>query len=95
MIALVARMKAKPGFEAALAEGCRAMAKKARENEEGCLMYNPYVSVEDPSELVIVEKYADEEALDFHMETPYFKEAMVKLKDVLIGPLDVEKYRPE
>ena len=58
-------------------------------------MYIPYVSIEDPSEIVIVEKYTDEKALDFHNETPYFKEAMVKLKDVLVSPLVVEKYCPE
>ena len=33
IIVLVAKMKAKPGLETALAEGCKEMAKKVRENE--------------------------------------------------------------
>ena len=55
----------------------------------------PYVSLEDPAEIVIVEKYADEQALEYHIQTPYFKEGMGKLKDILAAPMEVEKFNEE
>ncbi|MDD4239206.1 MAG: putative quinol monooxygenase [Desulfotomaculaceae bacterium] len=73
MITLIARLKAKPGKEALLAEECVKLAKHVRENEQGCLMYIPHVSTENPAEIIFVEKYTDQEAFNAHGQTPYFK----------------------
>ncbi len=42
-----------------------------------------------------MEKYADEQALEYHIQTPYFKEGMGKLKDILAAPMEVEKFNEE
>ena len=95
MIVLIAEMKVKPGYENILADGCMKMAETVRENEEGCMMYTPYVSLADPAEMIMVEKYADEQALEFHTQTPYYKEGMNKLKEILAAPMEVERYNEE
>jgi quinol monooxygenase YgiN len=73
MITLIAKLKAKPGKEALLAEECVKLAKNVRGNEKGCLMYTPHVSTENSAEIVFVEKYTDQEAFNAHGQTPYFK----------------------
>lgn len=89
MISLVAVLEARPGKEAQLAEECAALAKSVRENEAGCLMYVPHVSVKNPAKIVFFEKYKDQEALEGHRQTPYFKAAFEKFKDLLAGPTEV------
>ena len=95
MIVLIARMKAKPGYEKVLAEGCVEMANLVREKEKDCLMYTPYVSVEDPSEIVMIEKYTNEKAIKYHMQTRYFLDAMPKLKEILEAPMDIQQLQEE
>jgi quinol monooxygenase YgiN len=92
MIVLIARLKAKPGQGKVLADVCMKMAEEVRQKEKGCLMYIPYVSPEDPTDVVIIEKYTDESVMDFHMQTPYFKALVETFKDVLGAPFDIQKF---
>ncbi len=85
MITLIARLKAKPGKESLLAEESKKIAQEVRENEKACLMYIPHVLVKNPAEIVFVEKYVDQEALDAHFQTPYFKALAEKFGDLLDG----------
>ncbi len=85
MITIVALLKAQPGKEALLAEECLKVARLVRENEQGCLMYLPHASVNNPAEITFIEKYADQEALEFHAQTPYFKQFGKNVKELLAG----------
>ena len=77
--------------EATLGEGAldearaafTAMIEASRE-EEGCISYSYAVDVLDPNKLIIVEKWVDEAALDYHFSTPH----MVTFQKAL-GALDV------
>lgn len=89
MVTLIAKVKAKPGKESLLVEECLKIVKEVREKEPGCTMYVPHVSVNNPAEIVFVEKYVDQQALDNHMNTPYFKALAGKFKELLDGPLDI------
>ncbi len=91
MVVVIASMKAKPGLEKKLVEGCIKMAEAVRENEKDCLLYKPYVNPEDPLDVIMVEKYTDEKALEYHMQTPYYKEGMAKLPELLDAPVDILK----
>jgi quinol monooxygenase YgiN len=42
--------------------------------EDGCLMFIPHQSVEDPRTFFLYEQFVDEEAHRAHTETPYFIE---------------------
>lgn len=90
MITMIARLTAKPGKESLLYEECRNIVKQVRENEPGCKMYTPHVSDNNPAEIVFIEKYADQEALDNHLQTPYFKALAAKFDDLLEGAPDLQ-----
>lgn len=89
MITVIAKLKAREGKEALLAETCALLAGEVREKEKDCLMYIPHVSLKSPAEIVFVEKYANQEAFDNHRQTPYFKAASGKFKELLDGPPEV------
>jgi len=95
MIIVIAKMKAKQGFEKILADGCMEMAQVVRQKEKDCLMYYPYVSMEDPSQVMIFEKYKNEKALNYHTQTLHYLDAMKNLKDILEGPVDIQKFYEE
>jgi quinol monooxygenase YgiN len=83
MVTLIARIIAQPGKEALLAEECAKMRKIVREQEPGCLMYVPHVSADNPAEIIFVEKYVDQDALDVHAQSSYFKAYRESTKDLV------------
>ncbi|MGI6066816.1 MAG: putative quinol monooxygenase [Bacillota bacterium] len=92
MVTLIAKMKAKPGKEKALIEECIKIANEVREKEQDCLMYIPHVSQDNPAEILFVEKYSDQSALDFHSASSYFNAFADKFDDLLDGPPELQKY---
>lgn len=90
MITLVAKLKAQPGKETLLAEECVKVAMIVREKEKGCLMYIPHVSVNNAAEITFVEKYADQEALDLHAQTPYFKQFGQNIRELLAEKMQLQ-----
>ncbi len=91
MITLLVRLKAQPGKVGELAEVCAQLAKVVQAQEEGCLMYLPHVSSEDPSEIVFFEKYKDDEANAAHTKSAHFKAGIKKIMALLAAPIQVEK----
>ncbi|MHB1420838.1 MAG: putative quinol monooxygenase [Bacillota bacterium] len=89
MITIVAKIRAKAGKEQELAALCMELAKKVRENEEGCLMYAPYVGIKDPGLIVFMEQYKDKEAIGVHGKTEYFIAGGEKMKDLTEGPSEI------
>jgi len=83
MVTTLAKVIALQGKEAALAEVCIDLAKETRANEKGCLQYFPYVSTENPAEIIIIGKYADEEALQAHLDSPHAKIAVEKYESLV------------
>jgi len=90
VVTLTAKIKAKPGKEAALVEECVKLAKLVREKEKGCLMYIPHVSQDNPGEVVFFEKYVDEAAFELHGNTPYFNAFKTALEDLMSGDLEIQ-----
>jgi len=83
MVTTLAKVIALPGKEALLAEVCMDLAKETRTNEKGCLQYFPYVSGENPAEIVIIGKYTDEEALHTHIRSPHAQIASEKFEGIV------------
>jgi len=90
MITVLAKLVAKPGMEARLAEACITQAKEVNAKEKDCLLYIPHVSKENPTEITFFEKYTDQEAFEAHKQTPYFKSFSVSCADLLAGDLEVQ-----
>lgn len=56
---------------------------EATRAEPGCLWFEWSRSLEDPTEYVLVEAFADDEAGAHHVGTPHFKQATEQLPDYL------------
>lgn len=86
MITILAVMKAQTGKETELAQACAQLANEVRTKEEGNLMYIAHVTVNDPTEIIFVEKYKDEQAMADHRHSAHFKEAGSKFKNLIAAP---------
>lgn len=83
MVTTLAKVIALPGKESLLAEVCISLAKETRANEKGCLQYSPYVSEENPAEIIIIGKYVDENALQAHVTSHHAKIATKKFEGIV------------
>jgi quinol monooxygenase YgiN len=71
-LTIVVRFKAKSGMEAPVKQDLLDMIAPTRA-EEGCITYDLHQDNTDPCVFVLYEIWQSQAALDFHLETPYFK----------------------
>lgn len=90
MYTILANVTAKPNNEAKVIEIFTQLANEVRSKEKDCLMYLPHVSKRDQNEMVIFEKYKDEQAFKTHEESTHFQAAANKFKDLLQGKISVK-----
>ena len=62
--------------------------------EPGCLDYQAFQSVLDPTHLVLVERYRDTAALDEHLASPHYQELAVGRVRPLLTDRQVELLAP-
>ncbi|WP_319203327.1 putative quinol monooxygenase [uncultured Ilyobacter sp.] len=60
-------------------KGVAAGLIKNTRSEDGCIEYALYENNEDPCTLTFVEKWRDQEAVDKHGSTDFFKENIKKI----------------
>ena len=75
-----------PEFEAFFTE----LAKQVRANEPGNLAYQLTKSRTEPNVYKVLELYKDQEAVDLHGKTEYFRAAGPKFAGVLAGRPEIE-----
>lgn len=94
MLTIVATLPIQDGktddFEKVFAE----LAEKVLANEPGCKRYELCRSTVNKTTYVVVENYADQEALNLHGKTPYFLEAFGKFGGLLSGAPKIEILKP-
>lgn len=78
MIVLVAKIKAKQGFEKEVENALSAMIPNVQK-EQGTLAYVLHRADNDPGSFMYYEQYTEKSALDLHGKTPYFKELVAAL----------------
>ena len=66
MITVIAKLKVKPGSDAAFRQAADKMITHVTANEAGALTYILYRSTADPNEFVFYEVYSDQAALAVH-----------------------------
>jgi len=91
MIAVIAKIKAKPGKESELEAAFREQVANVA-SEEGTLMYTLHRSQSDPAVFLFYEQYKDLTALKLHSGTPYFKALFQTIQPLVAGPPDIEKF---
>jgi quinol monooxygenase YgiN len=61
--------------------------------EPGCVGYQAFQNVDEPTALVIVERYRDEEAQQAHLNSPHYQEHVVEHIRPLLTARQVEILR--
>lgn len=88
-ILVIARVVAKPGREAEVADLLRGMLAPTHA-EPGCLLYELYRS-DDPARFYFYERWESPAALDRHVATPHFQALGARLPDLVAEPLEVNR----
>lgn len=58
---------------------------------EGCVAYDYYTPMEENGTFFLVEKWADQNALDAHQASPYM-DTLRRIKDMFVADTKVDKY---
>ena len=82
MVTIIFRMKIKEGKDEQALESLRQMVDSVQAQEPGALAYIFHRSQQDPSELVLFEVYADDDAFQAHMQTPHMGELRASLPEL-------------
>jgi quinol monooxygenase YgiN len=88
-LTIVATFQAKPEAAERLRDGLQALAKSSRE-EEGCIAYRLYVAPEDPTAMVMVERWANGEAIAEHNRSEHFQAFANNASELLAAPVAIE-----
>jgi quinol monooxygenase YgiN len=88
---VVARIKARPDKVNELLSVLSSLVEPTHK-EPGCLSYELLQHNEDPTDLTLVEEWQDENALELHIATKHFKDAMTKLPNLVAVKPDIRKY---
>ena len=88
-VAVVVEEQIKEGQKDAFVEYMREMIRLTHE-EEGCIAYDLYESLDGSGEVVMVEVWESKEALDKHMETDHFKEFVPGGEKYKSGPPNIK-----
>lgn len=84
-IDVIAHIQAKPGREAevrAVLEGFIAPTLR----EDGCLRYDLFTDLDDPTKFTFIEEWASREALAVHGQSTHITAGRAKMGDLLAGP---------
>ena len=83
MVAVVNRLVPAPGREQELERVVSELGQKVRANEPGCVAFQFVRSRHEPGVYLLLERYADDEALTDHVNTAHYVEALPGLMDCL------------
>jgi quinol monooxygenase YgiN len=88
-LTIVATFQAKPEAAEQLVEQLQELAVLTRA-EKGCVSYRPYVAPEDPASVVMIEEWADAEAIAAHNKSEHLQAFAKLAPELLTAPVRVE-----
>ena len=91
ILRVIARIKARPGKVDELLSVLSSLVEPTRK-EPGCIGYRLLQENEDPTVFVFVEEWQNSSALESHFATKHFKEALVKLPNLVAAEPDIKRY---
>ncbi len=95
MIVQTAKLRVNDGKADEFIEAAKAMVAAVREKEAGkTTRYDLLRSASDPNQFMFFEAYADAEAMQEHGRTPHMAEFGGKLRGLLAGRLELERFEP-
>ncbi len=92
---LLVRYQAKPDGREAFVEAMNSsgLLEQIR-SEEGCLLYDYYYCAKDPDQLLLVERWASQEALALHAAQPHMAK-LRELKERYLVSTELERLNPQ
>jgi len=87
-VTVIARVKAKEGKTEEVESVLMELIAPTRE-EPGCISYVLHQSQDDKHSFVFVENWANQTALDEHLQKPYLQAFLARADELLAEPLDV------
>jgi len=86
---ITAKVFVKPGKEADFISAAKVMVENSNK-EPGCRGYRLYQDPHEKTSFIFVETYDNQEAIDFHFATPYFKEFGQTIADMVSSPAEIK-----
>lgn len=83
----------KPGTESEFAVEANAAAIETRK-EPGNIAYEFHLGTEDPTKILLFEKWQDFAALAHHFTLPHTHTILSKMGEIAASPLELEVYEP-
>jgi quinol monooxygenase YgiN len=88
---VIANIKAKPEHAAAVLDVLLGYIQPTRA-EDGCLVYDLFQNLADPTQFTFVEEWSDQAALEAHSRSPHLTAGRQKLAALTERPNEVRKY---
>lgn len=88
---VIARIKARPNKVGELLSVLSSLVEPTRK-EPGCLSYILLQNNEDPTDFTFVEEWQSNAALESHFATKHFKDALIKLPNLLAAEPEIKRY---
>ena len=89
---VIAKVKARPGKVNELLSVLSSLIEPTRK-EPGCISYTLLQNNEDPTDFALVEEWQNSTALQSHFAAQHFKDALVKLPNLVAAEPDIQRYR--
>lgn len=91
-ITVIAALRAKQGQGERLVELYRKLLHKVKE-ESGTIAYILYRQENDADYFILLERYENKKASEYHCSTTYLKKFTAAANEVLVMPIDFDKQR--
>lgn len=88
---VVAKAKAQPGKAETLKPILLALVDQTRQ-DPGCLSYHLLQGLDDPTEFVFVEEWANDGQMQAHLATSHVQQALAQAAPLLAEPPDIRRY---
>jgi len=88
---VIAKIKARPGKANDLLSLLSTLVEPTRK-EPGCISYKLLQNNEDPTDVALIEEWQNSTALQSHFATKHFKDALVKLPNLVASEPDIQRY---
>jgi len=90
-VRVVARVVARPGKVEELRALLEGLVEPTRK-EPGCMTYELLQNKKDPTDFTFVEEWQREANLDAHLQSPYLRQARLRLPDLVAADPDIRWY---
>jgi quinol monooxygenase YgiN len=86
-----AHISVKPTYREQFLKQVKGLVKDSQA-EEGNISYQLYEDTEQPNKFVMLEEWKDQAAIEFHFQTPHFKQFGEKSKEFYQEPTKVMQF---